>query len=82
MSMGIPIICNSEIGDTDFIINQSEAGIVLNDLNHFNYEKAIEKIPDLKMLNTKKIRAGAKRFYSLENVIAAYHAVYQKLKIH
>ena len=33
MAMGIPIICNSGVGDVDFIVEKYQSGIVINDFN-------------------------------------------------
>lgn len=75
MSMGIPIVCNSGVGDTDFVINNYNCGILVENFNNKDYEKAIDK-----MLNTNleadKIRDAAKDFYSLEKGINLYNKVY------
>ncbi len=80
MSMGIPIICNSKIGDTDKIILDSHAGFVLNELNNESFDYAISQLSKLQQLNPSEIRSGAKKFYSLEKGIAAYNEVYKKLE--
>lgn len=80
MSMGIPIICNSNIGDTDKIIHDSKAGIVLTELTNDSFDKAIEQLNNLVLFNRSVIRQGAEKFYSLKNGIKAYDSVYQRLK--
>ncbi|HLV42553.1 MAG TPA: glycosyltransferase [Brumimicrobium sp.] len=76
MAMGIPIICNAGIGDTDKIIMDSSAGKVIQVMNPESYESC--------SLNTEKydkekIRDGAKRWYSLEAGVEKYHEIYQRL---
>ena len=80
MSMGIPIICNSKIGDTDLIVNDSHAGFVLNELNDSAFDTLIErlKIEGLKNFSANEIRNGAEKFYSLEKGIEKYNSVYKK----
>lgn len=80
MSMGIPIICNSKIGDTDKIIVESHAGFVLNELNNETFDHTISQLSKILKLNADEIRRGAEKFYSLEKGIAAYNEVYKKLE--
>lgn len=76
MSMGIPIICNAGVGDTDKIIEKYDAGIVLEKLVDHEFEKINwNAIP----YNKTKAQLGASEFYSLENGVANYFKVYQKL---
>lgn len=79
MSMGIPIICNSKIGDTDLIVRESNAGFILNEFTDDAFDKVIAQLEKLKELNPTEIRKGAEKFYSLEKGIEAYDSVYKKL---
>lgn len=79
MGMGIPLICNAGVGDTDFIVNKSECGFVIKSLNADGYQSAIEKIDDLLKIKKEKIRNGAEEFYSLEKGVAGYNEIYNRL---
>lgn len=81
MSMGIPIICNSKIGDTDLIVRESNGGFILSELTDDAFDKLISQLEKLKELNPTEIRKGAERFYSLEKGIHAYDSVYKKLSV-
>jgi glycosyltransferase involved in cell wall biosynthesis len=76
MSMGIPIICNAGVGDTDKIIQNYQAGIVLNQLDDNEFEKiSWDSVP----FDKTKAQLGALEFYGLGNGVANYYSVYQKL---
>ena len=76
MSMGIPIICNAGVGDTDKIIQNYQAGIVLNQFVNNEFEKiSWNEIP----FDKTKAQLGASEFYGLENGVTNYYSVYQKL---
>lgn len=77
MAMGIPIICNTNVGDTDKIVIDYESGILVNDFTLSNYKKAIHQLNN--HFNEDKIIAGAKDYFSLENGVEKYAAVYQKI---
>jgi glycosyltransferase involved in cell wall biosynthesis len=80
MGMGIPVICNSGIGDSDRIIRATGAGIIITELNNEAYRKALESVDDLMHLKPEFIAAGAEKYYSLSSGISSYKEVYRKLE--
>jgi glycosyltransferase involved in cell wall biosynthesis len=76
MSMGIPIICNSGVGDTDKIIEKYKAGVVIQEMTEQNFSCLNWDIIPFKQALARK---GAEEFYGLENGIEKYVSVYQKL---
>ncbi len=77
MSMGIPIICNTGIGDTDKIINDTKTGIVINKLNNDEYDKAIDNIESLLSISHEKIRETAIKYFSINKAIESYNNLYE-----
>ena len=71
MAMGVPVICNAGVGDTDKIIHDYQSGIVLNELNETAYRQL-----ELTAYNSTKLRQGAIEFFSLEEGVRRYAAVY------
>lgn len=77
MSMGIPIICNAGVGDTDKIIEKYKAGLVIQEMNQNNFSLLDwDNIP----FDRSLARKGAEEFYGLENGVEKYLSVYQKLR--
>ena len=68
MAMGIPIICNTNVGDTDKIVNDYNSGILIADFNKQSYLSAID--------NMQIKFDGAFDYFSLENGVEKYAAVY------
>jgi glycosyltransferase involved in cell wall biosynthesis len=79
MGMGIPIICNSGVGDVDKIIQESNCGILVNNFNDREYLKAINELDDLLLVPKKQIMLAAQKYYSLEGGVSKYKKVYQEL---
>lgn len=79
LAMGVPIICNAEVGDVDQVIKQENVGIVINKLNKENYIEAIEKIDQLNDLQAKQLRKVSEEYFSLKSGVKLYDSVYQKL---
>jgi len=79
MSMGIPIICNSNIGDIDQIIRDSNAGAIIRSFTNEDYDFVIENIPALLQLPKEKIRKAAIDIFSLSKGIEKYNKIYDML---
>jgi len=78
MSMGIPVVCNSNVGDTDWIVRKYQSGIVVDGLNDLSYEKAVTELLS-SHFDTSQIITGASEYFSLSIGINAYLNVYEKL---
>ena len=79
MAMGKSVICNSEVGDTDYVVNSFESGILLNEFEDTAYDKAIDEVKNGKQFNMSVIREGALQFFSLEEGISRYQEVYKSV---
>lgn len=78
MAMGIPVVCNAGIGDTEAIIHQYKAGNLINDFNIQSYQSAIENISTAEY-NANTIRSGAIESFSLKNGIDSYNDIYSQV---
>jgi len=81
MSMGIPIITNSGIGDTDFIINKYKSGLLINQFNDLEYSNAVAKIETLLNYNKQEINNGSEDYFSLKNGVNSYLKIYENLAL-
>ena len=79
MAMGIPVICNSGVGDTDLVVKKYNAGVVISEFNEQAYQKAIEEA-NKETFDCGLIMEGAKDFFSLDKGINQYLEVYQKMQ--
>jgi hypothetical protein len=76
MAMGIPLICNSGVGDTDSIVLKYKAGTVINELNDETYRKNfIQK----EMFDSRAIMDGAEDYFSLKAGLDQYEWIYKKV---
>lgn len=77
MGLGIPVICNSGVGDVD-IIAGSES-VIIPSFDTSEYEKAADLILDKSAINPYEVRSKAEKFFSLSNGIKKYGYVYNNL---
>ncbi len=76
MAMGIPIFCNSGVGDTESVINQYQSGVSFRlepniDFNNIDL--------NLKHFSLESTKFGAEEFYGLKTGVARYLKVYKYL---
>jgi glycosyltransferase involved in cell wall biosynthesis len=76
MAMGIPLICNAGVGDTDRIVLQYQAGTVLSDVSD---EQIMQSFHQPLLFDCLKCIEGAKDYFSLQNGVERYHEVYQQI---
>ncbi len=75
MSMGIPVICNAGVGDTDAIVDLYHAGVVMYD---FDFQKALEEMLQAKP-DPVQIRNGAKEYFDLKQGAKRYAEIYNSI---
>ena len=74
MAMGVPLICNANVGDTDLIVTKYESGIVID---KFDKETFKNNIIDPSKFDSDKISEGAKDYFSLTEGVQRYLSVYK-----
>ncbi len=80
MGCGIPLICNTGIGDVEPIMNDTQCGIYIHDFSEISLQSVVDKIPELLNLNPVEIREGAFKYYSLQEGIKRYNEIYTSIK--
>lgn len=76
MAMGIPLVCNAGVGDTDSIVKKYSAGNVVEEFTENQYEKAMNFTTTF---NQKEAQKGALEYFSLDNGVARYWEIYQEI---
>jgi glycosyltransferase involved in cell wall biosynthesis len=80
LCMGIPVLCNTGIGDSDILFNSPEAGVLCSDFNTETYDNCISEM--LESLNTytkKNVRAVGIKYFSLADGVNQYARMYAEL---
>jgi len=79
LAMGIPVICNSGVGDIDEIINQTNTGICIKNFDQQSIKDAVNKIDSLRIIAPEYLRNVSIEKFSLESGVDLYDSVYKKL---
>jgi len=79
LACGIPIICNSGIGDTDSIIQEFGLGVVLEDLTQQSIKKFIDVTNFPISKDRLKLREDSRKVFGLEKALLSYRSIYKDL---
>lgn len=78
MAMGVPVLCNSGVGDTAYVVDKYHSGIAVDSFDDATLNTEISKLLNTEY-NKTEIRKGAVEFYGLDKGIDTYESVYRKL---
>ena len=78
LSLGVPVISNSGVGDIDRILNQINGGIIVKDTSEQSLKNCINDIDGF-IFSRNSIRSTSKRFFDLNRASDEYIRVYKSL---
>ena len=79
MNLGIPIICNTGVGDVEKIMNECMPELLVNELNKKEYNRIINLILNNYKFDQQKILKTSVKYYSLTNGIKKYTDIYTQI---
>ena len=79
MNLGIPIICNSGVGDVDEIMEKSMPELLVKEFSNKEYERVIDLIANNYKPNQKTIIETSHSYYSLKKGVEKYKEVYKSI---
>lgn len=78
MAMGIPVICNSNIGDTNQIVERYNSGILTKTFDNISFNDIMDKMDNIKF-DEIELRKGAIEYFSLEEGVRKYLNIYNQI---
>jgi glycosyltransferase involved in cell wall biosynthesis len=79
LAMGIPVICNSGVGDIEKIVRDTECGFIIENFKEEDFKKAMQAIPLLLQKSPLSIRNAVKDNFSLEKGVQSYLFCYRSI---
>ena len=82
LASGLPVVCNSGIGDLDQLIENNNVGVLLREFSQSAYLKALQEIDDMRESEnlTERLREVARQEFDLVKVgRTRYRGLYQRL---
>ena len=81
LAMGLPVLCNSGVGDTDRVVQEIDKSLLINGFNEEAYERVLHVLKDKKYREklSPLCKEVANRWFDVNRGIETYHLVYLKL---
>lgn len=79
MAMGIPIICNANVGDADKIISETNSGWVVNNFEQQEYESIIQKIISQPLPDKNTIIQHGIKEFNLQTGAEKFRKTYERI---
>ncbi|MDJ1484360.1 glycosyltransferase [Cytophagaceae bacterium YF14B1] len=79
LSMGIPVICNANVGDANYLMENYSSGELVRTFTEVEYDRVISQLDEIRMISSESLRQTALDYFDLEKGIGLYEEVYQKL---
>jgi len=80
LSMGVPVVTNAGVGDTDEILSRQPVGLLIPEMKSKEYEIAADRLSDfLAKLTPEQIRRAAEAEFSLPMGVARYRKTYESI---
>lgn len=79
MAMGIPVICNAGVGDSDYLVRKYQSGYVIEKMEDADFQRALDHWETILQPDAEAIRQGANAYFSLEKGVATYAHLYKTL---
>ena len=79
MAMGIPIICNANVGDADKIISETNSGWVVNNFEQQEYESITQKIISQPLPDKNTIIQHGIKEFNLQTGAGKFRKTYERI---
>jgi glycosyltransferase involved in cell wall biosynthesis len=76
MAMGVPIICNSGVGDTAQLVREYTCGAAIDSFEEASFEEAFQSLSTIQPAHAIR---GAHSFFDLESGVEKYLSVYKRI---
>lgn len=79
LALGIPVIANPGVGDTEKLFLDHEIGGLVKEMNEESFQDVIHHLAKMKKIPKEKIRKVATHHFSLDGGGRSYRKIYQKI---
>ncbi|MDD4148661.1 MAG: glycosyltransferase [Bacteroidales bacterium] len=79
LGMGIPVICNADVGDIDKFVPENNLGMMISSFDTEALNNTCKQIDSLIKIDKEHLRSVAVELFSLDKGVKLYYGVYQKL---
>jgi glycosyltransferase involved in cell wall biosynthesis len=79
LNLNIPIVCNSDVGDDDLVMNEILPQYLVKDFSNEEYERVIGKLLENQNNPNTELRKYASDFFSLNKGVETYYSIFKRI---
>jgi glycosyltransferase involved in cell wall biosynthesis len=79
LSMQVPVVTNTGVGDVDSIIDETKCGVIVSNFNKREYQQAVSDLLENRNLYMSNTVTAASSYFSLQDGIEKYASVYHSV---
>ena len=76
LNLNIPIVCNSDVGDDDLVMNEILPEYLVKEFSNEEYERVVAALLENQNNPNTELRKYASDFFSLNNGVETYLKIY------
>ena len=79
LNLNIPIVCNSDVGDDDLVMNEILPEYLVKEFSNEEYERVIGKLLENQNIPNTELRQYASEFFSLNKGVETYSTIFHSI---
>jgi glycosyltransferase involved in cell wall biosynthesis len=79
LAMGIPVICNANVGDANYLMETYPIGGLVHEFSEAEFDRVIGQLDTYLQLSPESLRQTALSYFELQKGVDLYEEVYRKL---
>lgn len=80
LAAGVPLMCNSGVGDVERIINDTKTGVIIHGFSEKEMQVAAKKAIEMIQIPRENIREQSRPVFALESGVKLYALAYDKMQ--
>lgn len=79
LGMGVPVLCNADVGDMDSFFHDYNLGHIMPDFEEKSFENAVLEYENMMAISKETLREVAENLFSLTKGVELYSRVYKSI---
>lgn len=80
LAAGVPLICNSGVGDVERIINETKTGVIIHGFTEDEMQSVAKRAIEMIQVPRENIREQSRPVFALESGVKLYAQAYEKMQ--
>lgn len=79
LAMGLPVVCNSGVGDVKELVELTNGGVVIHNFKEEDYQRGTTEIKQFVEMKKQPLKNKVYEYFNLEKAIDTYYLIYKSI---